>query len=76
MTMLHRSYSHALYLLKTGQLAEGAQQLIDILHHQYINDSDLENLKYSALLSLSQVQEAQGDSLTALGFLWQALQIL
>lgn len=36
----------------------------------------MENLKYSILMSLGEVFKAEGDTMTALGFLWQALQIL
>jgi hypothetical protein len=36
----------------------------------------MENLKYSALISLAEVHQSQGDLMSAVGFLWKGLEIL
>ena len=41
-----------------------------------MQDSDLDNLKFSIFMSLAEVKDALCDLSTALGFYWQALQIL
>ena len=76
MTTLHRSYNQALFLLKKGQFTEGIQNLISILHHPYINDTDLQNLKYSTLVSLAEVHQNQGDLNSALGFFWKGYETM
>jgi len=53
MTALHRSYTQAINILKTGRLKEGSNALIEILRNEYMHDTDMENLKYSALMSLA-----------------------
>jgi|688.fasta_scaffold2099322_1 hypothetical protein len=55
MTYLHRCYSAALQQLKEGKLNEGVHQLQAILSHEFMSDTDMENLKYSALMSLANI---------------------
>ena len=76
MTYLHRCYSAALLHLKQGRLEEGTAQLTTILQHEFMTDTDMENLKYSALMSLANIHEQLHQPLQALGKYWEALQIL
>ena len=41
-----------------------------------MTDTDMENLKYSALMSLANIHEQMQQYPNALDFYWQALQIL
>jgi tetratricopeptide (TPR) repeat protein len=76
MTYLHRCYSAALQQLKEGRLAQGVEQIESILNHEFMTDTDMENLKYSALMSLANIHEQMQQYPNALGYYWQALQIL
>jgi tetratricopeptide (TPR) repeat protein len=76
MTYLHRCYSAALQKLKEGKLAQGVDQIESILSHEFMADTDMENLKYSALMSLANINEQMQQYPNALSKYWQALQIL
>ena len=52
------------------------EQLQQILQHEFMSDTDMENLKYSSLMSLATVHEQRGEAHLALGMYWEALQIL
>lgn len=70
MTHLHRGYSTALLFLKQGKVNEGVEQLQQILQHEFMSDTDMENLKYSLLMSLGTVHEQRGEANLALGKYW------
>lgn len=75
MTALHRTYALALAALRHGRLADGAAQLHQLLLHPEMADPDLENLRYSALMSLAQTEEMRERREDAMALYWQALQI-
>jgi hypothetical protein len=76
MTYLHRCYSAALQQLREGRVSQGIDQLQSILAHEFMTDTDMENLKYSALMSLANLHEQTHQYPHALNSYWQALQIL
>ena len=76
MTILHRKYANAMFLLKQNKLDEGATILYQVIGDEYMSDTDMENLKYACLMSLAQINEIKDKLLDALSCYWGALSII